>query len=179
MRSFAALYFIVRPLMFVANSILSVAYISNNDPYLGRSAVFVVTALVIAICRPYKRMYMNVLDVLLLAHFGLICHLVSSYPGFQYQAPFVITFDVMLVLPFLGFVLLVSLKIFQKARSKFCPDSTCSQPNSSQPISLRFKSCCSSCFQRQNSDSDHQQLLHNPTEGTTTYGIVSIEDDQY
>ena len=176
MRSFAALYFIVRPLIFVANSILSVAYISNNDPYLGRSVVFVLTALVIAICRPYKRMYMNVLDALLLAHFGLICHLISSYPGFQYQAPFVITFDVMLLLPFLVFIVFVSLKIFQKARSKFCPGYTCNWPNSSQSISQQFKSCCSSCF-RQSSDSDRQQLLSSPTDGATTYGIVSIEDD--
>ena len=174
MRSFAALYFIIRPMMFATNSILSVLSISNNDPYLGRSAVFMVTSLVIAICRPYKKMYMNILDALLLAHFALLCHLISSYPGFQYQAPFVITFEVMLVLPFCGFVLFASLKIFQKTRSKFHPDP--SQPVSSQLISQRFKPCCSSCFRR-NSDSDHRQLLTNATASTTTYGTVSIEDD--
>ena len=171
MRSFAALYFIIRPMIFAANSILSVIYVSNNDPYLGRSAVFVITALVIALCRPYKKMYMNVLDALLLAHFGLLCHLISSYPGFQYQAPFVITFEVMLTLPFLGFVLFVSLMIYQK----FCsPDP--SQPESSQSISQRFKSCCCSSYFRQSSDSDSQQLLSNPAANTTTYGSVSIED---
>ena len=156
MRSFAALYFIIRPMIFGTNSILSVFSISNNDPYLGRSAVFIVTTLVIAICRPYKDMYNNVFDTLLLAHLGLLCHLISSYPGFQYQAPFVITFEIMLALPFVGFVLFVSLKVYQKVRSRFRCDNK----------------------QSGSTHSDHQQLLSDPTASTsiTTYGTVSIKD---
>ena len=169
MRSFAALYFIIRPMIFMVSTILSVFYISNNDPYLSRNAVFVVASLLIALCRPYKKMYMNVLDSLLLAYFGLFCHLVSSYPGFQYPAPFVITFEIMLVLPFIGFLLFVSLRIVQKAR-----ESCCNNVRAFSRLSFqKFKSCCSSCY-RQSSDTEH--LLSDPT-STVTYGIVSIETE--
>lgn len=164
MRSFAALYFIIRPMMFATNSILSVFSISNNDPYLGRSAVFIVTSLVIAICRPYKEMYMNVLDTLLLAHFGLLCHLISSYPGFQYQVPFVITFEVMLALPFLGFVLFVSLKIFQKVRSRFRGARQSASANSDHEQLLSHP------------PAGHEHLLSHPPASITTYGTVSMED---
>ena len=65
--------------------------ISSNDPYLLWDVIFIATSLVIVLCRPYKKMYMNVLDSLLLAHLGIVCHLISSYPGFQYMDDFVYT----------------------------------------------------------------------------------------
>ena len=41
----------------------------------------------------------NVLDTLLLAHYGISCHLMSSYAGFRYQANFVTAHEVMTALP--------------------------------------------------------------------------------
>ena len=105
MRSFAGLYFIVRPMSFIAGSIASTVMISNNDPYLPRSVIFIAASLVIALCRPYKKMYMNVLDCLLLAHLGILCHLISSYPGFQRTENFVYASLAMIALPFVCFVL--------------------------------------------------------------------------
>jgi hypothetical protein len=114
MRSFAGLYFIVRPLPFLAGSATRMLMLSNNDPYLPRSVVFMATSLVIAICRPYNKMYMNVLDSLLLAHLGILCHLVSSYPGFQCTNNFVYVNLAMVALPFMSFVLFFIHKPFKK-----------------------------------------------------------------
>ena len=91
-----------------------VLMISNNDPYLPRSVVFIATSLVIALCRPYNKMYMNVLDSLLLAHLGISCHLISSYPGFQYTDNFVYTSLAMFALPFVCFVLFFIHRAFRK-----------------------------------------------------------------
>ena len=78
MRSFAGLYFLVRLVQFLANGIGGVLIISKNDPFLSRNIIFTITGLLIALCRPYKATYMNVLDTLLLAHLGISCHLMSS-----------------------------------------------------------------------------------------------------
>jgi hypothetical protein len=113
MRSFAGLYFIVRPLPFIAGAIASIFMISNNDPYFPRSIVFIATSLMIALCRPYNKMYMNVLDSLLLAHLAILCHLISSYPGFQSDS-FVYTMLAMIALPFVCFMLFFIHKAFRK-----------------------------------------------------------------
>ena len=78
MRSFAGLYFIVRPMIFIARPIASIPVFvtSNNDPYLSRNVIFVAVSLLIALCRPNNKTYMNVLDSLLLAHLGIFCHLI-------------------------------------------------------------------------------------------------------
>lgn len=116
MRSFAGLYFITRPLMFVGSSIGSLLMVSNNDPYLVRNLVLMVTALLIGLCRPYKEVYMNVLDTLLLAHFGLFCHLISSYQGFEVGEKFVLVFKTMSVLPFGAFVLFFVMRAIQRVQ---------------------------------------------------------------
>ena len=105
MRSFAALHFIMRVIFAEVSAVVSLFMVSNNDPYFPRNVVLTVAALLIALCRPYKKTYMNVLDSLLLAHFGLICHLISSYQGFLKDDNFVYTAIVMTVLPFVIFVL--------------------------------------------------------------------------
>jgi hypothetical protein len=114
MRSFAGLYFIVRPLPFLAGSATRMLMLSNNDPYLPRSVVFMATSLVIALCRPYNKMYMNVLDSLLLAHLAILCHLISSYPGFQNTDSFVYVSLAMIALPFVCFVLFFIHRAFKK-----------------------------------------------------------------
>ena len=113
MRSFAGLYFIVRPLIFISGSISDMT-ISPDDPYLSRSVLFLVASLLIALCRPYNKTYMNVLDSLLLAHVGIFCHLISSYPSFHHSAHFVYLAGAMVALPFNCFVLFLTLRTFQK-----------------------------------------------------------------
>ena len=121
MRSFAGLSFVLRVMLFFTNAIGSELKISNNDPYFTRNIAFTVALLLISLCRPYKYMYMNVLDVLLLAHLGLLCHLLTatSYQGFRSQTNAVFAISVMVSLPFAGFMLLILAKTFIKAQSYF------------------------------------------------------------
>ena len=122
MRSFAGLYFILRPLSFIVGAVVSipVLIISNNDPYFPRSVVFIASSLMIALCRPYKKMYMNVLDSLLLAHLAILCHLISSYPGFQDTDKFVYTSIAIIVLPLVCFVLFFIIGAFKKIVKTSC-----------------------------------------------------------
>ena len=64
----------------------------------------------VALCKPYRKTYMNILDTLLLAHLGILCHLMSSYAGFQDKTNFVIAFEVMVAVPFTGFIIVLLLK---------------------------------------------------------------------
>ena len=135
MRSFAGLYFIVRLVLFLANGIGGVLIISKNDPFLSRNIIFTITGLLIALCRPYKETYMNVLDTLLLAHLGISCHLMSSDAGFHEQANFVIAFEVMIMtaIPLAGILIVFLVQtiwsitntqatqtLFQRCRSLCC-----------------------------------------------------------
>ena len=107
MRSFAAVYFLLSPVLAFGSGIgsLDLVMISNNDPYFLRSVILAIAAMLIALCRPYKKTYMNVMDILLLVHAILIFHLISAYPGFQEHSHFVYCFFVMSSLPFVGFLL--------------------------------------------------------------------------
>ena len=88
--------------------------ISNNDPFFGRNILFTSALILISLCQPYKEMYMNVLDVLLLAQLGLLCHLVSSFEGFELQSRFVFTLCALISLPFVTFILIITAKALQK-----------------------------------------------------------------
>ena len=74
--------------------------VSKNDPYFVRGIIITITALQIALCRQlYDKTYMNVLDTILLLHFGLLCHLISAATGFANKKNLGITFEVMIMLP--------------------------------------------------------------------------------
>ena len=118
MRSFAALHFLVRLLIMTVGPIVTLFTISSTDPYFPRNVIAIAASLLTGLCRPYKKTYMNVLDTLLLAHLGLLCHLISSYPGFvEHPSSFVYTFEAMLAIPLFVFVLFIVLRTLQKARS--------------------------------------------------------------
>ena len=110
MRSFAGLYFIVRVMLLCSSSVIDVIGVANNDPYFWRNVVFTMTAVVIAICRPYKKTYINVLDILLVAYLGLLCHLMSAESSFSVRENVAYTFDVVLAFPFFCFILFFVVK---------------------------------------------------------------------
>ena len=114
MRSFASLHFVVRAMLLGVSMIGGVLLISNNDPYFGRNALFTSVLVLVALCQPYQEMYMNVLDVLLLAHLGLFCHLLSSFEGFEVHSRFVFTFSAMFSFPLIGFILAITIIALQK-----------------------------------------------------------------
>ena len=156
MRSFAGLYFILRVAMFFTKGIGGLLMVSNNDPYFIRGILFTATLVLISLCRPYKELYMNVLDIMLLADLALLCHLVSSYTGFQVQANFVFTVSVMVLLPFAGFILLVTVRALKKT----CPLI--------KSIMNKTKQLCRSAF----SSTEQARALFEPTVAEFCYGTI-------
>ena len=174
MRSFAGLYFVARLLLFLSNVIASLFYISNNDPFFVRGIILTITALLITLCRPYKKTYMNVLDTILLLHFGLLCHLMSSERGFSNLKILAVTFEVMLMLPLLCCVLFFAAKVLRlqkvfKKLTKACGAHF-----------QKYKSCCSRNSMNVVDDLDSpsiQQVLVDPACAERNYG--SIDDTAY
>ena len=173
MRSFAGLYFVVRLLIFASNSIASELLISQNDPFLVRNIIFTITTLLVALCRPYKEKYMNVLDTLLLAHLGISCHFMSSHAGFRYQANFVIANEVLAALPFTGFVIFFLVRALQRV-------------SKTQVVQMLFEKCkslcCLSAIQNirtriTRSSNNDQNLVVQPTlaEISADYGSINIQ----
>ena len=174
MRSFAALYFFVRPLILLAGSVATLLTISNTDPYFPRSIILVLALLLIALCRPYKKTYMNVLDSLLLAHFAISCQLVSSYSGFQeHHSSFVYTCGVMLAIPFITFVSLVTLRALGKAcsthafkeLSQKCKSYLCCCITTKILQGEKNSECCSTIFPT-------EQPLVEPNNPEVSYGSL-------
>ena len=118
MRSFAGLYFVTRFAMFLTNTTAVLLDISTFDSYFSRNIVFTVTALMIALCRPYKKTYMNIMDTCLLAYMGIFCHLMSSHYGFRDKAKFMITTEIVILVPLVGFVLFLCVTSLQRVFTK-------------------------------------------------------------
>ena len=166
MRSFAGLYFAVRLMLFLSNAVPGgVLLISENDPYLLRHIIFTITAILVALCRPYKETYMNVLDMLLLAHLGIFCHFMSSYAGFHHKVIFVTAFEVMIALPFAVFVIFFLARALQKAYIK------------TRVLQMLFQKCKGLCcvLSIQNI---HRHIIHSSDDGQMVQPIASeIEAD--
>ena len=75
MRSFAGLYFFLRfaPFLFRITK-----YIVINAVWSYLVCIYLASTLLIALVRPYKKMYMNVIDTLLLADLTLLCHFLTK-----------------------------------------------------------------------------------------------------
>ena len=114
MRPFAGLYFVVRGMLFLTDSFAAWLLISNNDPFFGRSVVFMITLLLIAIFRPYKKTYMSILDILLLTHLGVACHLMSSVEAFSVKRNIAVTYYVLMGFPISCFTLVLITKMLKK-----------------------------------------------------------------
>jgi hypothetical protein len=98
MRSLAGLYFAAKILLFLSDVIAFMLKFSIYNPFFIRGIIITITTLLIALCRPYKKSYMNVLDTILLLHFSLLCHLVSAENRFI-PKNCAVAFEVMAVLP--------------------------------------------------------------------------------
>ena len=167
MRSFAGLYFAARTLLFLSNTIAIILNVSANDPSFIRGIIIAITALLIALCRPYKKTYMNVLDTILLLHFGLLCHLVSAETGFSNKNLILaITFEVMVVLPLLCCVLFLTAKVLKLQKNL----------NSLGKVCRVFCQKCKYRHCRNDPGNDYlnpQQLLIEPTIIENTYGSMN------
>ena len=77
MRSFAGFYFLLRYTLFLAAVLSKFLSVSNPSESIT-SQIFFCAAVLISLTRPYKRMYMTILDVLLLCSLAAIFHLLST-----------------------------------------------------------------------------------------------------
>ena len=115
--------------------------------WLIRGTIFLLAALLIALCKPYKRTYMNVSDTLLLSHLALLCHIISSNTK---GASIQILMQMAVLTPFAIFLLLLIIRVtsqlckaqFQKFFLHLKPSiksntGTCSeQQRLNQPITI-------------------------------------------
>ena len=76
MRSFSGFYFLLRVLAYFT-PILSFKIERMNECY-SLGTIFLSSALIIALIKPYKKMYMNYLDTILLSNIALMCYTLSS-----------------------------------------------------------------------------------------------------
>ncbi len=95
MRSFSGIYFILRIIVYFAE-IISRATL-NLDQYLTRGFVFSVTALLIALIRPYKKTYMNVVDTVLLSHMATFCYIIASTSILNHKSPILLPLMYMMI----------------------------------------------------------------------------------
>ena len=103
MRSLSGLYFLLRILIYGGLNNL------GFGKWFTQGALFSITAVVIALCKPYKKLYMNISDALLLSHLALICHILASDTKFiMYFLPFMQT---LLLIPFAVFAVCVLFRI--------------------------------------------------------------------
>ena len=109
MRYFSGVYFfLVIPLFF--HSLLN--HIFHFDPWFISGIIVSLAALIVVLCRPYKKMYMNVCDTLLLFHLALICYMFSQ----KNNRHFVLFMQVLIILPFALLVFVVCFRLLCKAR---------------------------------------------------------------
>jgi hypothetical protein len=76
MRSFSGIYFLLRILIYLAGEISRITLKFN--PPLVQGFIFSVTALLVALSRPYKSSFMNIMDSILLLHMATICFMQES-----------------------------------------------------------------------------------------------------
>jgi hypothetical protein len=137
MRSFSGLHLLLR-FMIIAPVLILVS-IFRLDEWFLRGIILSITALLVALCRPYKQMYTNILDSVLLFYMAIFCHLLSSNPDCEVLY-FVPMMQVLILAPFVIFILVIFIKLIQgvyrlKKRSQeslLAPSAHINHP--SQPI---------------------------------------------
>ena len=137
MRSFSGLYFLLQFFILIVESFAKAT--DMFPPLFLTGVIFSITALTIALVKPYKKTYMACLDTLILLNLSVLSFIVSlgkqKFPILQ----------VLLCIPIIIFVLVLlqrkALRILQivKLRCKKFNDSTPFEPpdnNSSRPLIL-------------------------------------------
>ena len=109
MRYFSGIYFFLEIALVVV--VLLLSDIFHFSRWILRGMLFSITALLIALCRPYKQTYMNVSDSLLLTLLAFICYIFSSITIFKYFVPVMQT---ILLFPFTILTLCIFVKTFYK-----------------------------------------------------------------
>ena len=105
-RSFSGFYFLLRLVICLANQINYSTF--HFEMWLVCGFVLSVTALLIALCRPYKETIMNVVDSILMTHLATLCYIVSSNNEGRNHVKF---FQTVVAFPFVIFSLTIAYRI--------------------------------------------------------------------
>ena len=132
MRSFSAFYFLLRFVLVIG--VVLIYDFSFLNRWLLRGMFLSAAAILIALCRPYKKMCMVVCDTLLLAHMAFICYVLSSnLDRVKYFVQFI---QAMLLLPHVVFALAIFMKLMCKL-FRFCfktPNQGCDVDNRANSV---------------------------------------------
>ena len=124
MRSFSGIYFLLRIIIYSAETLGRITL--DLDQHFARGFVFSVAALLIALSRPYKKTYMNIVDYILLFHMATFCYIIASTSSLNRKPPtFLPMMYIMIALPFI-IIFLLSVyrmihRIFRKYFSQWSP----------------------------------------------------------
>lgn len=111
MRCFSGLYFFLRFLLYLVGYVSD--KLTDNDVTLSDKmwfpfgSVFLTVGLTVALCGPYKKKYMNVMDSLLLCNLAIQCYIISS----SFNMKLMLTIS--LLVPIVFFVVIVATKLMK------------------------------------------------------------------
>ena len=114
MRSFSGIYFLLRIIIYSAETI-SMQTLHFNT-HFAQGFIFSVAALIVVIFRPYKRTYMNIIDTILLFHIATLCYVMASTSSLsQNRKPpiFLPVMHIIFAFPFIIIFLLAGYRMTQ------------------------------------------------------------------
>ena len=111
MRSFLGIYFLLRIILYVFGLLSKIIFNINGS--FGNGFVFSLTALLIALCQPYKKTHMNIVDSILLFYMATLCYtreaLQKTPAGWSHL--FLSLMQTIILLPFLVIFLLTTYRL--------------------------------------------------------------------
>ena len=117
MRSLASVYFILR---WMASFIFVVTSLSTSLVFL--CILYVSYGIVIALVRPYKKTYMNVIDTLIMENLALLALMADKYffedSNISLTLLYVMAISVFTFVPILGLAVFIAYRILKRIRSK-------------------------------------------------------------
>ena len=144
MRSFSGLYFFLRVAVYLTSSVSHLLRFISIEKWFVVGTLFFLTTLIIAIARPYRKVYMNYLDIAILFHLAMSCYTCSSKVGA------LLLKNILLAIPITVFILIIILRKSFSKSSLHCK------------ILRICKYCSNYCF-RSRSTPSSPEPIENPT----------------
>ena len=153
-RCFSGFYFFLGVMVFLVETINRSTF--KFEIWFVRGFTFTVTALLIALSRPYKKICITIVDSVLLSYLAIICFLLSSNHRRQFYLQYLHT---IILLPFAIFCLITAYRMAQgiwKVHLRWLPLRWCKISQVSAYDSV--------------TPTDQQPLIHSKT----TYGTLTL-----
>ena len=169
MRSLASMYFILRWI-----SILIFQMASLSASLILVVILFVSYGIVIALVRPYKKTYMNVIDTLILTNLGLLALMMDKYylenPSTLFALLYASILCIFGFLPLLGLSGFIAYKILRRIKIEL--DLYRTKKHVSHQCSNKSTTAFAEDLQSNNSDRDLPDCLLHPKQ----YSVVDMKD---